>query len=152
MNAHAILAKLKAAGVSVSRQGNNLLAKPKAAVTDGLLALMREHKGELLAALSEPPPGVQQAAPEQRSVAGAGITNAEELRALVNTVADFHGFRDDRRSEAQQIAQADAEAALECFRELAGGLPCNQASRLPCNQLPEDNRPGLSGSSIQVLH
>jgi hypothetical protein len=42
-----------------------------------------------------------------------------ELRTLVNAVAAFHGFTPGQTAEAQQIAQADAVAALECFRSLA---------------------------------
>lgn len=42
-----------------------------------------------------------------------------ELRALVDLIADHHAFTPAQRAEAQQIAQADQVAALECFRSLA---------------------------------
>jgi len=42
-----------------------------------------------------------------------------ELTALVDVVADFHGFTPAQRVEALEIALADQEAALECFRILA---------------------------------
>lgn len=46
-----------------------------------------------------------------------------ELQALVDVVATFHGFTPEQTAEAQQIAQADTLAALECFRELAAAIP-----------------------------
>jgi hypothetical protein len=45
-----------------------------------------------------------------------------ELRALVNRVADHHGFTTEQRREALEIALADSTAALECFRGLAAGV------------------------------
>ena len=51
--------------------------------------------------------------------AGSVVNACAELRALVEAVAAFHGFTADQTSEAQQIAQADQVAALECFRSLA---------------------------------
>ena len=123
MNALAILAHLKAAGVRVSRRGDNLLAEPRAAVTEPLLILMRAHKCELLAALSDQSASLPTApatiAPEQRGNPGAGHPANAELRALVDAVAAFHGFTPDQTAEAQQIAEADHVAALECFRSLA---------------------------------
>ena len=42
-----------------------------------------------------------------------------ELRTLVEAVATFNGLTEDQTAEAHHIAQADAVAALECFRILA---------------------------------
>ena len=123
MSAPVVLAQLEAAGVRVSRRGDKLLAEPKAAVTAPLLTLIRAHKGELLAAL-----------PDQMRSAGhiqdRTVTLAEraELRALVDAVATFHGFTLEQTAEAQEIAQADAVAALECFRTLAGKIPATLMS------------------------
>lgn len=46
-----------------------------------------------------------------------------ELRALVDAVAAFHGFTPEQTAEAQEIAHADLDAALECFRVLAARIP-----------------------------
>lgn len=81
MNAPHILAKLKVAGVRVSRRGDNLLAEPKAAVTEPLLVLMRAHKGELLAALTDQPQNVPTAAStiatDEPGDLGAGVVTPE---------------------------------------------------------------------------
>ena len=73
------------------------------------------------------PANVPSAAPtiarEQRNNTGAGIHTHAELRALVDAVAAFHGFTLEQTAEAQQIAQADPVAALECFRVLAAQIP-----------------------------
>jgi hypothetical protein len=109
MSAPAILAQIKAAGVRISRRGDNLLAEPRAAVTEPLLILMRAHKGELLAALADPPSVV---APDERA----------ELRALVNLVADHNShkpFTPEQRAEAMEKAIANPVASLEGFRLLA---------------------------------
>ena len=123
MSAPAILAKLKAAGVRVRRRGDNLLAEPRAAITEPLLVLMRAHKGELLAAL-----------PDETTCPRATIASDQraELRTLVDAVADFHGFTLEQTAEAQQIAQGDQVAALECFRSQAAKLATDD--RIKCRQ------------------
>jgi hypothetical protein len=59
MTPGAILDTLKAHGVRLTRDGEDLIATPKAALTDELRALIREHKPELLEAVGkvEPTPG-----------------------------------------------------------------------------------------------
>lgn len=54
-----------------------------------------------------------------RQISAATIAPDAELLALVDTVAASHGFTLKQRAEAQQIAQADPAAALECFRAQA---------------------------------
>lgn len=115
MSATAILAQLKAAGVRISRRGDNLLAEPKAAVTEPLLVLMRTHKGELLAALSEEP------ADTVPSIRHPG--ELAEIRAFVAAVTAFNKLTPDQTAEAHRQAQADPVRALECFRILAGLIP-----------------------------
>ena len=57
------------------------------------------------------------------TVAVASSTSPEaELTALVDRVADHHGFTTEQRREALEIALADAVAALECFRVLTAGI------------------------------
>ena len=130
MSAPAIIAQLKAAGVRISRCGDNLLAEPKAAVTAPLLTLIRAHKPELLAALPDSPSAGQD---EQRTLEPAELA---QLRALVDLVADHHAFTQTQRAEAHQIALADQVAALACFRSQAARLPtddcikCGQCSYL----------------------
>ena len=126
MNAPLILEHLAAAGVKLTRNGGNLIATPKAAVTPDVLNLIRQHKPELLEALGEPP-NVPAAAPAialaERARRGDPVAPEAELIALVDAVADFHGFNLEQRAEAKQIALADAVAALECFRDLAARIP-----------------------------
>ena len=116
MSATALIAQLKAAGIRISRHGDNLLAEPRVAVTARLLTLIRANKPELLAAL----PDAQRADQDARRT----LEPAEfaELRALIDAVALFNGFTADQTAEARQIAEADAVAALECFRVLAAGI------------------------------
>ena len=52
-----------------------------------------------------------------------------ELIELVNLIADHHGFSPEDRAEALQIALADAESALECFRALVAQIPGRTADR-----------------------
>lgn len=54
---------------------------------------------------------------------GDGVAPEAELIALVDAVADFHGFSPEQRAEAKQIALADLDAALECFAILAARIP-----------------------------
>jgi hypothetical protein len=129
MSAPAVLAQLEAAGVRVSRRGDKLLAEPKAAVTAPLLTLIRAHKGELLAALPDQPRNAGQV--QERTPTPDELV---ELRALVDAVATFHGFTLEQTAEAQEIAQADAVAALECFRIQAARIPPSYDDRIKCRQ------------------
>ncbi len=104
MDAPLILEQLKAAGVRVSRRGDNLLAEPKAAVTDALLTLMREHKGELLAALGAPyaasaptihdvdPEALDPKAESRRQRVLAMLAQAPDAQYAVLTVDDGNGL------------------------------------------------------------
>ena len=126
MSAPAIIAHLKAAGVRISRRGDNLLAEPRAAVTAPLLTLIRAHKPELLAALPDAPNAAQD---QQRTLESADLA---DLLRLVDLIADHHAFTTTQRAEAHQIAQADQVAALECFRSQAARLPTDD--RIKCGQ------------------
>ena len=52
MGASDLLGRLALAGVKLSTDGAQLIAEPRAALTDELRTLIRDHKPELLAALS----------------------------------------------------------------------------------------------------
>ncbi len=52
-----------------------------------------------------------------------------ELVRLVNRVGDHNGFTPEQRQEALDLALGDAQAALECFRTLAAGIPMPEPSR-----------------------
>ena len=57
--------------------------------------------------------------------------------ALVDAVADFHGFNPEQRAEAKQIALADPVAALECFRAQVAKIPGIQPTtddRITCSR------------------
>jgi hypothetical protein len=140
MGAPDILQHLAAAGVRLTRNGGNLIATPKAAVTPDVLHLIRQHKPELLEALSGEPLNVPAAAhtlaPADPARPGDAVAPEAELIALVDAVADFHGFNPEQRAEAKQIALADPEAALECFRDLAARIPNIEPTtddRITCN-------------------
>jgi hypothetical protein len=101
MGAPDILQHLAAVGVRLTRRGDKIIAAPREAVTPELVNLIRDHKPELLQSLT---------------------AQHAELTALVNRVADHHGFTAEQRQEALEIALADSAAALECFRILAAGI------------------------------
>src|SRR3990172_4362123 len=141
MGAPDILDHLAAAGVKLTRSGSNLIATPRAAITPDVLQLIRQHKPELLEALSGEPLYVPAAAPTgtpaNRARPGDAVAPEAELIALVDAVADFHGFNPEQRAEAKQIALADLDAALECFRDLAAKIPGIQPAaddRITCNR------------------
>ena len=54
MNTPELLARIMAAGVSLSARGGNIVARPRAAVTPEMLELIRAHKHELLASIESP--------------------------------------------------------------------------------------------------
>ena len=89
MGAPDILQHLAAAGVKLTRNGGNLIATPKAAVTPDVLYLIRQHKPELLEALSGEPPNMLAAAPTiapaERGAVTAGVMSpaAEASRQRV---------------------------------------------------------------------
>ncbi len=95
----------------------------------------------ILAKLPDQPPNVTPAAttiaPDERAPRHADIDAHAELLALVDAVADFHDFNPEQRAEAKEIALADLEAALECFRDLAARIPSIQPAtddRITCNR------------------
>lgn len=55
MTLGAILAQLSAQGIRLQRDGGNLVVTPREALTDELRELIRDHKPELLQAISNPP-------------------------------------------------------------------------------------------------
>ncbi len=96
-----ILARLKTAGIRLTPlPDGRLWVEPRTALNDELRELIRAHKPQLLRALEQ-----------------------AELARLVNQVADYHGFTEQQRQEALEIALADAVAALDCFRALAARIP-----------------------------
>jgi hypothetical protein len=129
MTAIAILSRLNAAGVRVSRRGSNLLAQPKAAVTHAVLVILRAHKAELLTALVDECandanhcPAAITNAPEQRNRRTVCDVSDDELLTLVDAVAIHYDFNDVEHDEAKARALADPIAALECFRLLSAGV------------------------------
>jgi hypothetical protein len=87
----AILDTLKAHGVSLTRDGEDLIATPKAALTDELRALIKAHKPELLEAVGKVEPA--EPSPEDKdffrsilpgsTLAKYAGTDAEDRRAKV---------------------------------------------------------------------
>ena len=56
-----ILAQIRAAGITLSADGGNLVATPRAVITDDIRTLIREHKLALMAALAHPAADIIQA-------------------------------------------------------------------------------------------
>ena len=100
MGAPDILQHLAAAGVKLTRNGGNLIATPRAAVTPNVLHLIRQHKPELLDALSDRSSNVPTAAPtialDERCAVTAGVmTPAAEARRhrVLAMLAERPGIR-----------------------------------------------------------
>lgn len=88
MTPGAILDTLKAHGVSLTRDGVDLIAKPKSALTDELRALILEHKPELLEAVAKPEPSPEDKDFFRSILPGAKLAryagaDAEDRRAKV---------------------------------------------------------------------
>jgi hypothetical protein len=84
----AILDTLKAHGVSLTRDGGDLIATPKAALTDELRALIRAHKPELLEAVGKVEPTPEDKDFFRAILPGSTLakyagTDAEDRRAKV---------------------------------------------------------------------
>ncbi len=84
MDAAAILRQLYAAGVRLELQGDRLSASPASRLTDDLRALIRGHKPELIAYLTE-----------------AHRTTAELIEASMRA-CDFHGDGLQAREQMQR--------------------------------------------------
>jgi hypothetical protein len=91
-----VMTEIRAAGITLSVDGADLVATPKAAITDGLRSLIRAHKPAILAALRHTLslPGVQQEAEDLKEhfegrvgiLERAGLPKAEaELEAARST-------------------------------------------------------------------
>jgi len=90
-----LLERARAAGVILWRDGERLRWRGQSEVVAALLPDLAAHKAELMR-----------------------LATDSELKALVCEVAFRHGFTDEQRQEALQIALGDAVAAIECFRTL----------------------------------
>ncbi len=94
-----ILSQLRGLGLTLSLQGEAIRAEPKAAINDDARALIRTHKGALLAALkAELPPKV--------------LNNAEDAHVICVSTFDknehlWHTNRPEfERLEAEKYARA----------------------------------------------
>jgi hypothetical protein len=101
MNAHAdaaaILDRLAKAGITVTANGDKLRLAPKRALTEDILALVRQHKPELLRALAAPASPAQQLElanapaidPDAQAEARAAAELTERLQARMADRPDF---------------------------------------------------------------
>ena len=101
MNARQIFRNVADAGGRIALDDGDLVLSAPAPLPVNLVSEVRQHKAALISALS---------------------AKRTELSALVDRVATYHGFTDTQREEARQIAMADIEAALDCFRVLAARI------------------------------
>jgi hypothetical protein len=90
-----LLARLRNAGLTISRNGDHLVVAPRHQLTDDLRAAIRERKLELLAAL----------AAEQRP----SLTS--DIVARILKMAKRHGFSPEEL--AMEISQAAADPSKE---------------------------------------
>ena len=101
---------------------------PAHSCTDCLhLSVFGDCKAPVLADLTdrfclvEPPPGYGSGCRAFSSRTSPDPVQAE-LTGLVDAVATFHAFSPQERQEALEIALADPETALRCFRALAAEI------------------------------
>ena len=84
MGAPDVLAQLSALGVTLSREGDALIARPRSALTDQARDMIRAHKQELLAALGS----TGDAAEARRQWAIAMLAERPDLRVAVSVDSD----------------------------------------------------------------
>ena len=107
MGAPEVLRLLSARGVRVERDGGDLLLSPKAALTDELRGLIREHKAELLEAVSSQP----EAATDARA-AGAALPPVAVVDAAQDRTARALAYLQEHQ-EVKRACFADAKADPE---------------------------------------
>jgi hypothetical protein len=136
----AIVATVAVANPPSSKSFDREAFEKRAAIREIDGGLSRKDVG-LSSALSDRPPNTPPVALTiahgERARLGDAVAPEVELIALVDAVADFHGFNQEQRVEAKQIALADMEAALECFRDLAAQIPGIELTtddRITCNR------------------
>ena len=98
MLAAEILERLTACGVRLKRDADALVASPRAALTDELRKLIREHKPELLEALAKRP-----------EAAGLKLSNGPAVPMYPAMV---------RKARALAYLEQHPEAARACFADL----------------------------------
>ena len=108
MTPGAILDTLKAHGVRLTRDGEDLIATPKAALTDELRALIREHKPELLEIIGKAEP-----TPEDRDFFRVILPGA--------TLARYAGADAEER-RAKVLAQLEAPGAKRAMAISPDGI------------------------------
>jgi protein-disulfide isomerase-like protein with CxxC motif len=148
-----LVTKLRAAGITLSLDGGNLVATPKAAITDELRSLIRAHKADILAALA------------QEQAAAQDLREAFEERAAV-LQHDAGLPRADAELEAARITAtyarnrgylwATLRAALAGYPSLLAQVPDRPG---PVDSLPfgtatvhvrEGAKPGPVSDSIVI--
>jgi hypothetical protein len=144
MSARDLLPALTAAGLTVGLDADGaLLVGPRDRLTDDLRVLIRSRKADLLDALSAASvPGYRPADDGASDTGGSGrrtsLDETAELRAMLDLLAFEYRFTDSERSEALDLALADAPAALLSFRaQLPALAPVTESmpdTRQTCRQ------------------
>jgi len=101
MNTCAIILDVARAGGQVHADRGDLVITAPVPLPHSLITTIKRHKAELVAVLSH---------------------SAVELPSLVYRVTRFYGCTPDEQNLALEIALADPDAAIECFRTLVA--PC----------------------------
>ncbi|MGH8590840.1 MAG: hypothetical protein ACREXX_16390, partial [Gammaproteobacteria bacterium] len=129
-----IMTAIRAAGITLSVDGGNLIAGPKAALTDELRSLIRAHKPALLAALARTmltPAALAELPPEDAacpswriSIVGPRALNIELETRSAWTVSDWGRFaRRHYGPDATVVARAEPAFAHLDPAALSGVSP-----------------------------
>ena len=103
MSAAAVLRHLETAGIHLEVSGDNLLATPRAALTDETRALIRAHKPALLALLTNPaPPPLP----------------PDDLEAIQERLEERAAIIEFDAHQPRPLAEAQAQAGMRCYRIL----------------------------------
>ena len=107
MGAPDLIFELRRKGYSIRADGGYLDISPADNLPPELVQQLKQSKVEILTEL-------QREARRQQVIT--------ELDRLINIVAKHHGFTETDVAHAFEIAHADAENALVCFRELSAEI------------------------------
>lgn len=113
-----IIREARAEGLelSISSSGGIRYIGSESAATRWL-PIIRQNKPGIVAALQEPANE-----PEASAMRSATEEEAAELGRLVRACGTVYAFTEEEHREALQIALADSENALACFRMMAAKL------------------------------
>nr|MBA2352193.1 hypothetical protein [Burkholderiales bacterium] len=122
MGAFDILSQLRGMGLTLSLQGEAIRAEPKAAINDEARALIRTHKGDLLALLKQPASATESSSATAvcdrfMSSKGIGTHARASLESINENCAEFFEERAAIMEYDGNLSREDAEAAARAATE-----------------------------------